>query len=76
MTFGYNADAAFGDTTAKIIDHAKDLLSSLIDQREEDDVGRPHSQMTCLVVDSSPGNQQAHHIHRTFAWGNCGQTSQ
>jgi hypothetical protein len=39
MTFGYNADAAFGNTTANIIDHAKGLLSSLIDKREEDDVG-------------------------------------
>ena len=38
MTFGYNADVAFGNTTADIIDHAKSLLSSLIDKREEDDV--------------------------------------
>ncbi|RDL41952.1 Uncharacterized protein BP5553_01931 [Venustampulla echinocandica] len=36
MTFGYNADAAFGNTTADIVDHAKDLLSSLIDKREEE----------------------------------------
>ena len=35
MTFGYNADAAFGNTTANIIDHARSLLSSLIDKREE-----------------------------------------
>ena len=38
MTFGYNADAAFGNTTAEIVDHAKSLLSSLVDRREEDDV--------------------------------------
>jgi hypothetical protein len=38
LTFGYNADVAFGSTTADIMDHAKDLLSSLIDRREEDDV--------------------------------------
>lgn len=38
MTFGYNADAVFGNTTAEIIDHAKSLLSSLVDRREEDDV--------------------------------------
>ncbi len=37
MTFGYNADAAFGNTTADIVDHARDLLSSLIDKREEDE---------------------------------------
>ena len=38
LTFGYNADAAFGNTTADIMDHAKDLLGSLIDKREENDV--------------------------------------
>ena len=36
LTFGYNADAAFGNTTADIVDHAKDLLGSLIDKREEE----------------------------------------
>lgn len=40
MTFGYNADVAFGNTTADINDHAKDLLSCLIDKREEDEVSR------------------------------------
>jgi hypothetical protein len=38
LNFGYNANAAFGNTTAEIIDHAKDLLSSLIDKREEAEV--------------------------------------
>jgi hypothetical protein len=37
MSFGYNADAAFGSTTASIMDHARDLLGSLVDKREEDD---------------------------------------
>ena len=37
MSFEYNADAAFGNTTADIIDNAKSLLSSMIDKREEDD---------------------------------------
>ena len=37
FTFGYNADAAFGNTTADIVDHAQDLLGSLIDKREEED---------------------------------------
>ncbi|KAI9773955.1 MAG: hypothetical protein M1839_001967 [Geoglossum umbratile] len=36
MTFGYNADVAFGNTTSDITDHAKALLSSLVDKREED----------------------------------------
>ncbi|KAH0541632.1 hypothetical protein FGG08_003922 [Glutinoglossum americanum] len=37
LSFGYNASAAFGNTTADVIDHARDLLSSLIDRREEQD---------------------------------------
>jgi len=40
MSYGYNASAAFGNTTADIVDHAKGLLSSLIDKREEDDEKR------------------------------------
>ena len=39
MSFGYNASAAFGNTTATIADHAKDLLGCLVDKREEEDVG-------------------------------------
>jgi hypothetical protein len=39
MSFGYNASAAFGNTTATIVDHAKDLLCCLVDKREEEDVG-------------------------------------
>ncbi|KAK5525413.1 hypothetical protein LTR07_002565 [Exophiala xenobiotica] len=35
MTFGYNADVAFGQSTAEILDHAKSLLASLVDKREE-----------------------------------------
>ncbi|KAN0066955.1 vegetative incompatibility protein HET-E-1 [Elaphomyces granulatus] len=37
MSFGYNASAAFGGTTATIADHAKALLGCLVDKREEDD---------------------------------------
>jgi hypothetical protein len=36
FTFEYNASAAFGSSTADIADHARNLLSSLVDQREED----------------------------------------
>jgi hypothetical protein len=35
MTFGYKADVAFGQSTAEIIDHAKSLLTSQVDTREE-----------------------------------------
>ena len=38
MTFGYNAAAAFGQSTSGVIDHAKGLLSSLVDKREESKV--------------------------------------
>ena len=38
MTFGYNADAAFGQSTAEVVDHAKSLLASLVDKREEPEV--------------------------------------
>ena len=38
MTFGYNADIAFGNTTASIKDHAMDLLGCLVDEREDDAV--------------------------------------
>ncbi|KAJ9612240.1 hypothetical protein H2200_003837 [Cladophialophora chaetospira] len=43
MTFGYNADAAFGQSTAEILDHAKSLLVSLVDKREEHGVVEKHS---------------------------------
>ena len=33
FTFGYNANVVFGNSTANIRDHAKELLSSLIDER-------------------------------------------
>jgi hypothetical protein len=51
LTFGYDAAAAFGQSTADVIDHAKSLLSSLIDKRDEEDVGRSTSvetQQSCL----------------------------
>ena len=38
VTFGYNADVAFGQPTAEIVDYAKSLLVSLEDKREESEV--------------------------------------
>ncbi len=46
MTFGYNAAAAFGQSTSDVIDHAKSLLSSLVDKREEPEVFRQRSPHT------------------------------
>ena len=49
FTFGYNADVCFGNTTAEIVDHAKDLLSSLIDEREDDQVSDMHIPWSAVV---------------------------
>ena len=38
VQFGYNAAAAFGHSTSDVVDHAKSLLSSLVDKREEYEV--------------------------------------
>ena len=44
MSYSYNADIAFGNTTASLKDHAIDLLGSLMDEREDSDVSpRPAS---------------------------------
>jgi PGAP1-like protein len=37
MTFGYNAAAAFGNSMSDFEDHARDLLTSLVDKRQKDD---------------------------------------
>ncbi|KEF50833.1 uncharacterized protein A1O9_13115 [Exophiala aquamarina CBS 119918] len=42
MSFSYNAAAAFGESTAEVIDHAKSPLSSLVDKRDEpEELQRP-----------------------------------
>ena len=38
MTFGYDANAAFGQSTAEVVDHAKSLLVDLVDKRENPEV--------------------------------------
>jgi hypothetical protein len=38
MTFSYNADVVFGQSTAEVIDHAKSLLRSLVDERETPEI--------------------------------------
>ena len=44
LYFSYNADAAFGNSTADILDHAKDLLGSLVDKR-----GDPNEQERPMI---------------------------
>jgi hypothetical protein len=38
LTFGYYTAAAFSESTAEVINHAKSLLTSLVDKREEVEV--------------------------------------
>lgn len=79
LSFGYNADAAFGNTTADIIDHAKDLLSSLIDKREEADVStycRAYEAYTKAVNGCVVGDTEAYHFHCSFTWGYCGEAGE
>lgn len=38
MKVSHNADTVFSETTADIMDHAKGLLSSLVDRLNENDV--------------------------------------
>jgi hypothetical protein len=66
LTYGYNAAAAFGNTTATIIDHAKGLLSSLVDRRDDDET-RPiifiaHS-LGGIVVKQVWFSEAAHLLH-------------
>ena len=35
MSFDYNADAVFKQSTTEIVDHAKSLLASLVNKREK-----------------------------------------
>ena len=75
LSFGYNADVAFGNTTADIVDHAKDLLGSLIDKREGDDVSHP-LQSGKKTKTNSPliETAEADYIHRALPWWYCGKT--
>lgn len=43
MTFEYNANAAFKNTIADIIDHAKSLFNNLVHKRKKNDLGLPLS---------------------------------
>jgi hypothetical protein len=70
MSFGYNASAAFGNTTATITDHAKGLLACLIDKREEEDVSYELEMYIRLVL-TYPGKKPANHICGTFFGWHC-----
>lgn len=88
LSYGYNADVAFGNTTVNVWDHAKSLLGSLIDERETDDVRHyyPYQLQTQLrsshiawcIADAIPlddvGIQTAYHLHCAFIRGYHCQT--
>ena len=52
MTYGYNATFAFGNTVADIMDFAKDLLNSLTDKRESEEVSKYFQSLkiTCMLM--------------------------
>ena len=75
MTFGYDASTAFGNSTADIVDHAKALLSSLVDKREEENVSihlHADRRMEIGVATSTNlpnvGSSETTGFHRSFAW--------
>ena len=77
MTFGYNAAAAFGQSTADVTDHAKGLLSSLVYKREESEVhiGRslPH---TMEELTTWQEKKSSCRIYNTISRWNCRETSE
>ena len=60
MTFGYNANVTFGNTTADIRDYAKDLLSCLRDKREDDGVDKDYMR----IMDELKAEQSIQEMQR------------
>ena len=80
MSFGYNATAAFGNSMSDFEDHAKDLLSSLVDKRQMNDVSthspRFYSVKAMTHSHRQLGDAKASHIHCAFTWGNYCKTGE
>jgi hypothetical protein len=75
MTFGYNADIAFGQSTAEIVDHAKSLLASLVDRERSRMCGRYIEGESEEIIDVGLGDPPSSDIHRPLSGGHCGETS-
>lgn len=75
MTFCYNAVAAFGQSTAEIIDHAKGLLASLVDKREEPEVQNSSEVRSKGDINVELGDSPSFDIYRPLSRRNCGETS-
>lgn len=77
MTFSYNATMAFGKSASDVIDHAKGLLSSLVDKREESEV-RISFRLPSYDGKSNhiTGERPASHIRSTLSRRNCSETSE
>jgi hypothetical protein len=68
MNFGYNARAAFGNSVSRFEDHAKDLLGSLVDRRQRDDVSRLRSVLLSQMCSCRRlGDPKTSSVHRPFA---------
>lgn len=65
ITFSYNAAVVFGESTAAVIDHAKSLLSSLVDKRENLNVGT-YANIIAHASDIFTGGTSAPYIYRAF----------
>jgi hypothetical protein len=55
MVFGYNAKPALASSTAGVVEHARDLLTCLMEMREEREVSVHH-----FVRDGNVGNFPGH----------------
>ena len=75
MTFGYNAAAAFGQSTAEVIDHAKSLLASLVDKREKPEVQNNDERGSEEDIDTGLGDSTSSNVHCILSRRNRGQAS-
>ena len=78
MTFGYNAAAAFGQSTAEVTDHAKSLLSSLVDKRDEPEVDTSRGLKLNVKkrIDERAGERPSLDIYCAFSRRHRGKTGE
>jgi hypothetical protein len=77
MTFGYNAAAAFAQLTSDMTDHAKSLLSNLIDKREDSEVHTSQSLRRMMTdLTRSAGERWSSYLRSTLSGRDCGEASE
>ena len=75
MTLGYNADIAFGQSTAEMIDYAKSPPASLTDKRDESEVDNIAQETMKKMLTFGLGDSPSTHIHRPVSRRDCGEAS-